>query len=85
MPPRRSSQQKLLQIEGVGDVTIAGSRLPAARIDLYLQALSNTESAWRMCGPLSHAENADSPKGCSDRPRARDQIYVNDTVTTPQQ
>jgi len=32
-------QQKLLQLEGVGDVTLGGSSLPAVRIDLNPQAL----------------------------------------------
>jgi len=46
-------QQKLLQVQGIGDVTIGGGSLPAVRVELNPRALSNMESASRMFVPRS--------------------------------
>jgi multidrug efflux pump len=78
-------QQKLLQIEGVGDVTIGGSSLPAIRIDLNPQALFNYGIGLEDVRAAIAAANANAPKGALDDPRHRYQIYVNDGATTPAQ
>jgi len=78
-------QQKLLQIEGVGDVSIGGSSLPAVRIDLDPQALFKYGIGLEDVRAAISSANANSPKGAVDDDTQRYQIYVNDTATTPQQ
>ncbi|HEY1890303.1 MAG TPA: efflux RND transporter permease subunit [Steroidobacteraceae bacterium] len=78
-------QQKLLQIEGVGDVTIGGSSLPAVRIDLDPQALFKYGIGLEDVRAAISSANANSPKGAVDDAARRYQIYVNDTATTPQE
>ncbi|HEX3843508.1 MAG TPA: efflux RND transporter permease subunit [Steroidobacteraceae bacterium] len=76
-------QQKLLQTEGVGDVEIGGSSLPAVRIDLNPQALFNYGIGLEDVRAAIAAANANAPKGALDDPQHRYQIYVNDTATSP--
>ncbi len=78
-------QQKLLQIEGVGDVTIGGSSLPAVRVDLNPEALFNYGIGLEDVRAAIAAANANAPKGAINTPSRRYQIYVNDTATTPAQ
>jgi multidrug efflux pump len=78
-------QQKLLQIEGVGDVSLGGSSLPAIRIDLNPQALFNYGIGLEDVRAAIAAANANAPKGALDDPQHRYQIYVNDTATSPAQ
>ncbi|MGA8093723.1 MAG: efflux RND transporter permease subunit [Steroidobacteraceae bacterium] len=78
-------QQKLLQLEGVGDVTLGGSSLPAVRIDLNPQALFKYGIGLEDVRAAISAANANSPKGAIDDNARRYQVYVNDTATTPEQ
>jgi multidrug efflux pump len=78
-------QQKLLQLEGVGDVTLGGSSLPAIRIDLNPQALFKYGIGLEDVRAAISAANANSPKGAVDDSARRYQLYVNDTATTPEQ
>ncbi|HEV2268327.1 MAG TPA: efflux RND transporter permease subunit, partial [Steroidobacteraceae bacterium] len=78
-------QQKLLQLEGVGEVDISGSSLPAVRIDLNPQALFKYGIGLEDVRAAIAASNANAPKGAIDDPLHRYQIYVNDTATTPAQ
>jgi multidrug efflux pump len=78
-------QQKLLQLEGVGEVDISGSSLPAVRIDLNPQALFKYGIGLEDVRAAIAAANANAPKGAIDDPLHRYQIYVNDTATTPAQ
>jgi multidrug efflux pump len=78
-------QQKLLQLEGVGDVTLGGSSLPAVRIDLNPQALFKYGIGLEDVRAAISAANANSPKGAVDESARRYQVYVNDTATTPEQ
>jgi multidrug efflux pump len=78
-------QQKLLQIEGVGDVSIGGASLPAVRVDLDPQALFNYGIGLEDVRAAIAAANANAPKGAVDDGSRHYQIYVNDTATTPQQ
>lgn len=43
--------QTISQIDGVGDVDIGGSSLPAVRVGLNPQALFNGVSRWMRCAP----------------------------------
>jgi multidrug efflux pump len=78
-------QQKLLQIEGVGDVSLGGSSLPAVRIDLNPQALFKYGIGLEDVRAAIAAANANAPKGALDGPQRRYQIYVNDSATDPAQ
>jgi multidrug efflux pump len=78
-------QQRLLQIEGVGDVTIGGSSLPAVRVDLDPQALFKYGIGLEDVRAAIAAANANAPKGALNDTSRHYQIYVNDTATTPAQ
>jgi multidrug efflux pump len=78
-------QQKLLQTEGVGDVEIGGSSLPAVRIDLNPQALFNYGIGLEDVRAAIAAANANAPKGALADLQHNYQIYVNDTATSPAQ
>jgi multidrug efflux pump len=78
-------QQRLLQIEGVGDVTIGGSSLPAVRVDLDPQALFKYGIGLEDVRAAISASNANAPKGAISDTSRHYQIYVNDTATTPEQ
>jgi multidrug efflux pump len=78
-------QQRLSEIEGVGEVDVAGSSLPAVRIDLNPLALFKYGIGLEDVRAAIAAANANAPKGAIDGPERRYQIYVNDTATTPQQ
>jgi len=75
-------QQKLLQIDGIGDVTIGGSSLPAVRIELNPKALFKYGIGLEDVRAALSAANANSPKGAIDAGDRRYQIYVNDTAST---
>ena len=78
-------QQRLSEIEGVGEVDVAGSSLPAVRIDLNPLALFKYGIGLEDIRAAIAAANANAPKGAIDASRHRYQIYVNDTATTPEQ
>ncbi len=78
-------EQKLSQIEGVGDVTLGGSSLPAIRIDLDPEALFKYGIGLEDVRAAIAAANANAPKGAIDTNARRYQIYVNDTATTTQE
>jgi multidrug efflux pump len=74
-------QQKLLQVQGVGDVTIGGSSLPAVRVELNPRTLFKYGIGLEDVRAALSAANANSPKGAVDFGQQRYQIYVNDTAT----
>jgi len=74
-------QQKLLQVSGIGDVTIGGSSLPAVRVELNPRALFKYGLGLEDVRAALSAANANSPKGGVDVGDQRYQIYVNDTAT----
>jgi multidrug efflux pump len=74
-------QQKLLQVQGIGDVTIGGSSLPAVRVELNPRALFRYGIGLEDVRAALSAANANSPKGSVDFADQRYQIYVNDTAT----
>jgi multidrug efflux pump len=73
-------QQKLLQVQGIGDVTIGGSSLPAVRVELNPRALFKYGLGLEDVRAALSAANANSPKGAVDVGEQRYQIYVNDTA-----
>jgi multidrug efflux pump len=74
-------QQKLLQLPGIGDVTIGGSSLPAVRVELNPRALFKYGIGLEDVRAALSAANANSPKGGIDQTDRHFQIYVNDTAT----
>jgi multidrug efflux pump len=71
-------QQKLSQIEGIGQVTIGGSSLPAVRAELIPQALYKYGVGLEDVRAALSSANAHSPKGGIDVEGQRYQIYAND-------
>jgi len=78
-------QQRLSELEGVGEVEIAGASLPAVRIELNPLALFKYGIGLEDIRAAVSAANAEAPKGAIEGPKRRYQIYVNDTATTPEQ
>ena len=74
-------QQKLLQVQGIGDVTIGGGSLPAVRVELNPRSLFQYGIGLEDVRAALSAANANSPKGALQENGQRFQIYVNDTAT----
>jgi multidrug efflux pump len=70
--------QKLSQVEGIGEVVVGGSSLPAVRVDLIPQALYKYGIGLEDVRASLSGANAHSPKGGIDVGEQRYQIYAND-------
>ncbi len=78
-------QQKLSQIEGVGQVFVGGSSLPAVRVDLNPTALNKYGvSLEEVRGVLSNT-NVNRPKGQLSDDKKTWEIQTNDQLRTAQQ
>src|SRR5579871_3461972 len=77
-------QQRLLQLDGVGEVDIGGGSLPAVRIDLNPRALFQYGIGLEDVRAAISAANANSPKGFLEDPTQHYQLYVNDRATSAQ-
>ena len=71
-------QQKISQVNGVGQVTLGGSSLPAVRVEINPQALSKYQIGLESVRAALAAANANSPKGAIEVGAQRYQIYTND-------
>ncbi|OYX82367.1 MAG: hypothetical protein B7Y75_06445, partial [Azorhizobium sp. 35-67-5] len=71
-------QQKLSQVEGIGQVTIGGSSLPAVRVEINPHALSQYGIGLEDVRAALSAANANAPKGAIESGDRRWQIYTND-------
>jgi multidrug efflux pump len=71
-------QQRLSQIEGVGQVVVGGSTLPAVRVELNPNALFHYGIGLEDIHAAIGSANADSPKGTISQGNERFQIYTND-------
>jgi multidrug efflux pump len=74
-------QQRLSQIEGVGQVVVGGSTLPAVRVELNPNALFHYGIGLEDIHAAIGSANADSPKGTINQGNERFQIYTNDQAT----
>jgi multidrug efflux pump len=74
----RVMQQALSQIEGVGQVQLGGSSLPAVRVELNPLALFNYGIGLEDVRAALTSANAHSPKGATEDGDRRLQIYTND-------
>ncbi|MCA3187932.1 MAG: efflux RND transporter permease subunit [Cupriavidus sp.] len=70
--------QKLSQVEGVGQVTIGGSSLPAVRVELNPTALNHYGISLEDVRNTISATNANRPLGILDNPNTAWQVYAND-------
>ncbi|SDT60109.1 efflux RND transporter permease subunit [Bradyrhizobium canariense] len=70
--------QKLSQVEGIGEVGVSGSSLPAVRVDLIPQAIYKYGIGLEDVRAALSSANAHSPKGGIDVGEQRYQIYSND-------
>ncbi|MGQ0741123.1 MAG: efflux RND transporter permease subunit [Alphaproteobacteria bacterium] len=75
-------QQRLSQVEGVGNVELSGSSLPAVRIELNPHALFKYGIGLEDVRAAISAANANSPKGAIESGGRRWQIYVDDVAAT---
>ncbi|HYV89495.1 MAG TPA: efflux RND transporter permease subunit, partial [Candidatus Polarisedimenticolia bacterium] len=71
-------EQKLSQIQGIGQVTVGGSSLPAVRAELNPHALFKYGIGLDDVRAALAAANAHSPKGAIEDQDRRFQIYAND-------
>jgi multidrug efflux pump len=74
-------QQKLSQVDGIGQVQIGGSSLPAVRVDLNPRALFKYGIGLEDVRAALSAANANAPKGAVEEGSRRFQIYVNDQAS----
>ena len=71
-------QQKLSQVEGVGNVGVQGSALPAVRVELNPTALFKYGIGLEDVRAALSAANANAPKGAIETDTLHFQIYTND-------
>ena len=74
-------QQKLSQVQGIGQVIIGGSALPAVRVELNPQALFKYGIGLEDVRAAIASANANSPKGAVENGDQHWQIYTNDQAT----
>jgi multidrug efflux pump len=71
-------QQKLSQVQGVGQVNVSGSALPAVRVEIEPHALFKYRIGLEDVRAALAAANANAPKGALELGERRFQIYTND-------
>ena len=74
--------QKLLQVNGIGDVTVGGSSLPAVRVELNLPAMNGYSINPEAVRVALATTNANRPKGALESGARRWQILANDQAMT---
>ena len=74
-------QQRLSQLEGIGQVRIGGATLPAVRVDLNFEALNQFGIGLEDIRAALASANANSPKGAIEEGGKHFQIYDNDQAT----
>jgi multidrug efflux pump len=71
-------QQKLSQVQGIGQVSVGGSSLPAVRVELNPRTLFKYGIGLEDVRAALSSANANSPKGAIDEGDKRFQLYTND-------
>ena len=71
-------QQSLSQIDGIGEVDVGGSALPAVRVELDPNSLNRYGIGLEDVRAALASANANAPKGAIVQGDARFQIYTND-------
>src|SRR3984957_8455409 len=72
--------QKLAQVKGVGQVQVGGSSLPAVRVELNPQPLSNYKVGLDQVGTFLQQSNAHEAKGALANSEVQLPIYVSDQL-----
>jgi multidrug efflux pump len=73
-------QQRLLQIEGVGQVNIGGGALPAVRVEINPTQLNNTGLSLEDVRSMLSQQNANTPKGQLSNDQTTADILANDQL-----
>ena len=73
--------QKLSQVDGIGEVTVGGSSLPAVRVEINPHSLAKYGIGLEDVRAALSAANAHSPKGAIEVGTNHFQIYSNDQAT----
>ncbi|MGA2778759.1 MAG: efflux RND transporter permease subunit [Steroidobacteraceae bacterium] len=71
-------QQRLSQLDGIGQVSIGGATLPAVRVELNPTAMFNYGIGLEDVRAALASANANSPKGAIEEGDHRFQLYTND-------
>ncbi len=74
-------QQRLSQLDGIGQVVIGGGALPGVRVEINPHALSKYGIGLEDVRAALASANANSPKGAIEDDRRHLQIYTNDQAT----
>jgi multidrug efflux pump len=74
-------QQRLSQLNGIGEVDVNGSALPAVRVELNPNALFKYGIGLEDVRAALASANADSPKGAIEDGSLHFQIYTNDQAS----
>ncbi len=72
--------QKLAQVEGVGQVSVGGSSLPAVRVEVNPQPLSRYNVGLDQVGSFLQSANANKPKGSLANDDVEVPIYTTDQL-----
>ena len=78
-------QQRLSQLDGIGEVDVVGSALPAVRVELNPGALFKYGIGLEDVRAALAAANANSPKGAIEDGDFHYQIYANDQASNADQ
>src|ERR1700678_2916957 len=73
--------QKLSQVDGIGEVVVGGSSLPAVRVELNPNALYKYGIGFEDVRAALASANAHSPKGDIETGNRHYQVYDNDQAT----
>jgi multidrug efflux pump len=74
-------QQRLSQLDGIGQVSIGGATLPAVRVELNPTALFRYGIGLEDVRAALASANANSPKGAIEEGGRRFQLYTNDQAS----
>jgi multidrug efflux pump len=74
-------QQKISQVDGVGNVRVSGSALPGVRVELNPRALFKYGIGTEDVRAALAGANANAPKGALESGDLRWQLYTNDQAT----
>ena len=74
-------QQRLSQLDGVGEVLVGGSALPGVRVELNPEALSKYGIGLEDVRAALAAANANTPKGAIEEGGRHYQLYTNDQAS----
>src|SRR5271156_2564220 len=76
-------QQRLSQLDGIGQVSIGGATLPAVRVELNPTAMFRYGIGLEDVRAALASANANSPKGAIEEGDRRFQLYTNDQARQP--